>query len=458
MAAQRVGAHRIEHAPSVLGEAPGRLAAAVPSAASAAASTRRWDGRPPGAHGSPRRDIESRPLILCARCRWSWWRWCRSALLVRAEAPSPSPTRAIGCEPCPLEPPPLPPPAAADDPTLPAPAGRSRRATRTTRSTPGSMRSGTPSRARWSWNGGTRRARPRARFPFHLYWNAYPQHALDVRARRGPARGRAHHARRRRHARLRLHPGRRPSGRSKTAGEIDLTPTLRYVQPDDGNADDRTVAGDHARPGRARGHHAVQDRLDRADAVRRRRPLGLGPRLPLRRPVVPQDRGLLEGRLERASVPSLQRVLLRLRRLRRPAHRAPGVRPRRHRGPAGRHRQPRRHAHLPLPPGGRARLRLGDEPAPAARLARASTSPATRRWTSACSSSPSTAISPSATSKPPGSRCAATARGPRPYPYDQVTVVDPAWSSASGGMEYPTLFTGGAAMLRAARRCRAPRA
>jgi len=31
-----------------------------------------------------------------------------------------------------------------------------------------------------------------------------------------------------------------------------------------------------------------------------------------------------------------------------------------------------------------------------------------------------------------------------PYPYPQITVVDPAWRSASGGMEYPTLFTGGA--------------
>jgi hypothetical protein len=30
-----------------------------------------------------------------------------------------------------------------------------------------------------------------------------------------------------------------------------------------------------------------------------------------------------------------------------------------------------------------------------------------------------------------------------PYPYGQITVVDPAWGSASGGMEYPTLFTGG---------------
>jgi hypothetical protein len=31
-----------------------------------------------------------------------------------------------------------------------------------------------------------------------------------------------------------------------------------------------------------------------------------------------------------------------------------------------------------------------------------------------------------------------------PYPYPQITVVDPPWGSASGGMEYPTLFTGGA--------------
>jgi hypothetical protein len=31
-----------------------------------------------------------------------------------------------------------------------------------------------------------------------------------------------------------------------------------------------------------------------------------------------------------------------------------------------------------------------------------------------------------------------------PYPYKQVTVVDPSWGSGAGGMEYPTLFTGGA--------------
>ena len=29
------------------------------------------------------------------------------------------------------------------------------------------------------------------------------------------------------------------------------------------------------------------------------------------------------------------------------------------------------------------------------------------------------------------------------YPYDHITIVDPAWQSRSGGMEYPTFFTGG---------------
>ncbi len=34
-----------------------------------------------------------------------------------------------------------------------------------------------------------------------------------------------------------------------------------------------------------------------------------------------------------------------------------------------------------------------------------------------------------------------------PYPYAQITVVDPAWGSRSGGMEYPTLFTGGTPLI-----------
>jgi hypothetical protein len=34
-----------------------------------------------------------------------------------------------------------------------------------------------------------------------------------------------------------------------------------------------------------------------------------------------------------------------------------------------------------------------------------------------------------------------------PYPYGHVTIVDPAWQSAAGGMEYPTLFTAGTRWL-----------
>ena len=34
-----------------------------------------------------------------------------------------------------------------------------------------------------------------------------------------------------------------------------------------------------------------------------------------------------------------------------------------------------------------------------------------------------------------------------PYPYGHITVVDPAWQSGAGGMEYPTLFTAGSSWL-----------
>ncbi|MDX1631716.1 MAG: M1 family metallopeptidase, partial [Thermoanaerobaculia bacterium] len=35
-----------------------------------------------------------------------------------------------------------------------------------------------------------------------------------------------------------------------------------------------------------------------------------------------------------------------------------------------------------------------------------------------------------------------------PYPYDHLTVVDPAWGSGAGGMEYPTLFTSGTRIFK----------
>ncbi len=34
-----------------------------------------------------------------------------------------------------------------------------------------------------------------------------------------------------------------------------------------------------------------------------------------------------------------------------------------------------------------------------------------------------------------------------PYPYGHITVVDPAWQSGAGGMEYPTLFTAGTRLI-----------
>jgi Peptidase family M1 domain len=34
-----------------------------------------------------------------------------------------------------------------------------------------------------------------------------------------------------------------------------------------------------------------------------------------------------------------------------------------------------------------------------------------------------------------------------PYPYPNITIVDPAWQSGAGGMEYPTLFTAGSRLL-----------
>ncbi len=39
-----------------------------------------------------------------------------------------------------------------------------------------------------------------------------------------------------------------------------------------------------------------------------------------------------------------------------------------------------------------------------------------------------------------------------PYPYGHITIVDPAWQSGAGGMEYPTLFTAGTRWLAPPRR------
>jgi hypothetical protein len=79
--------------------------------------------------------------------------------------------------------------------------------------------------------------RPLDTFPFHLYWNAF-RNNLSTSARESAARG----------SQRRLAKDDRDFGFTHVKSirllgdhETDLTPTLRYIQPDDGNADDRTV-------------------------------------------------------------------------------------------------------------------------------------------------------------------------------------------------------------------------
>ena len=74
--------------------------------------------------------------------------------------------------------------------------------------------------------------------------------------------------------------------------------------------------------------------------------------------------------------------------------------------------------------------------------ARASTTPATRPSRSGCCCSRSTRTSGDRYLEATKIALRTYGTWSAPYPYPQITVVDPAWGSASGGMEYPTLFTG----------------
>ena len=97
--------------------------------------------------------------------------------------------------------------------------------------------------------------------------------------------------------------------------------------------------------------------------------------------------------------------------------------------------------------GGRPRLRLDDEPG----LRRAHASGSSIR-PAAGRDAPAAA----ARARRPGGaplrrrrarRCATTASGSAPIRTAHITIVDPAWQSGAGGMEYPTLFTAGTRWL-----------
>ena len=92
----------------------------------------------------------------------------------------------------------------------------------------------------WRNTGGA----PVSSFPFHLYWNAFRNNLqTSARGERRPvAPPYSDEDRDRRFGFIEVRSVHLLGAAGDAAGPgTDLTPTLRYVQPDDGNADDRTV-------------------------------------------------------------------------------------------------------------------------------------------------------------------------------------------------------------------------
>jgi hypothetical protein len=168
------------------------------------------------------------------------------AFLVRAETPAPAPaaspsarpTPPIECQPCPLQPPPLPAPAAPDDTTLPPlPTTSPRNASYTIDARLDPDQHTLQGSLVLEWRNTTGQAQ--STFPFHLYWNAF-RNTLSTSARgegRRSARSRGR-GQTRGFGYVQVASVRQATGGAKA----DLTSSLRYVHPDDANADDRTVA------------------------------------------------------------------------------------------------------------------------------------------------------------------------------------------------------------------------
>ena len=225
---------------------------------------------------------------------------------------------------------PLPPVAAKDAPGF-RPCRRSRHATPATRSKP--ARPGEADNRRHAAPRVAQHERPGAlHVPLPPLLERLPQQPLDDRARRRPARPGRPQAR---GAHLRVDPGQeRAASRRRRAGQHDSRPDPHDPLPERGRQHRRPYGvggadGAADRPGA--GAAASASSGTRSRPPRQHRPRRLGARLPLHRAVVPQDRRLLEGRVERASLLPLDRVLLRLRHLRRevdPAERLRGRRDR----------------------------------------------------------------------------------------------------------------------------------
>ena len=217
----------------------------------------------------------------------------------------------------------------------------------------------------------------------------------------------------------------------------------RYLN-EDGNTDDRTVMQVRSATPVAPGASArFRIEWDVAHPARQRRARRLGPRLPLHRAVVPEDRRVLEGAVE---LPPVLR--------RGPSSSATSA--------STTSRSRCRAASWSAPPAGWSRRRRtptaatatascrrtsttsrGPRAAASSSGARASTTPATRRSTIRLLLQPEHAHLGDRYLEATKIALRTYGTWSAPYPYPQITVVDPAWGSASGGMEYPTLFTGG---------------
>ena len=167
--------------------------------------------------------------------------------------------------------------------------------------------------------------------------------------------------------------GRNPSGRHMdvtairllaggSAAMADLLGGAHYIAPDDGNADDRTVLAVPLPRAVAAGEtDRRRSGLDRARAAHVRAHRG-GRQLFLPGAVVPEAGRARGRRMEHAPVPRRHRVLLRLRRVRRPDDRAARVGGRRDGRRALAHRHADRQDRPSVRAGGRARLRVDDQP------------------------------------------------------------------------------------------------
>jgi hypothetical protein len=364
-------------------------------------------------------------------------------LMVRAEAPAQAPPPSFGCQPCPLEPPPLPRPAPPDDPTLPPiPTQSARNANYTIDARLDPERHTIDGALVLEWRNTT--GRPQSDLPFHLYWNAY-RNTLSTSARGEGRRA----ARTRGSDETRGYGYLQVTSVWQMAGgsEVDLLPTLRYVQPDDANADDRTVAqvttpapiadgetarfkiawtsqmpyGNVARSGWVHDYHFVAQWFPKIGVfwkgawnAHQFHPTTeffsdygvYDVHLTVPEGFLVGATGALQGSIDN---PDRTRTLHFRQE---DVHDFAWVTSRRLREVRARFEEPAYppvDIHLLLQP---EHSRLAARYIEATRIALRSYG----AWST-------------------------------PYPYAQVTVVDPAWASASGGMEYPTLFTGGAAVL-----------